>query len=824
MTKTKKTLAIALAATSFAFLIPGIALTSNHLSGNFSVASAETSTNSAWDIAVDSVGNRVAYGPGWGERAAMKVSNAIAAKWQELGYTGEPIERIKPYKADSVGDALVLGLKADDTHYLMYNALNDEVYVMEGTFANLVGELRRIGAPVTNKIEGIKVTGYDGEGNTVNATDATVQVFETGICIVEGEAAVKHEGVIEKISDTEYKIHPLVNDQDIIANGRGNKITVDGKSLGFIGDVDGTWHALRTARTHREEGKLAVEFNFRAGCIKVIYNDDWTISSRMAYAGQNYSYEGEQAERVVVPVENFTTDEHLWENPGVDTSALSMYRVLSGKADATADDVKTVFRNSYLNLLEEGIIPGYRCSWIKVWDVVCVDYKYSPNSDYGFDATGSAARERMFTLVYSGVQDNVYGIGGDIWNLWRDDSVRRALGAPISNQIEGTTISGLYFNRIQLFEQGYVYENARGALVVEYGVTTDKNYENFQYTASPTDKPSQYGGEVERFTATEDNRNVVYINYQRGAVKATETYAKLGYLYDYYPGRNFEAVGSKYEPKLLAYEDLYSENDFTCQPVYNDIFNGGFNTDGEYVKGVKEQLIEKIKSLLDEGYFPGFLESNFQAWNLVACQQFIYGDSTANPWGGDSRTNVSALIYNAVQKKIFLMKNSFMELWGSTQAYMQLGAPASEEFKVEGNDSLTFQYFYGTAAQNNKAFAVCAGYNEATYYAPNDNMATEINPENYIEGIKDLTRPLSGVSIEEVESTDVRVGGFAYIEYIISGAAADAKVTLTSSNESVAEVMPDGSVEFLKSGSVTITVTVTDGVNTFLDSVTFNVR
>ena len=121
---------------------------------------------------------------------------------------------------------------------------------------------------------------------------------------------------------------------------------------------------------------------------------------------------------------------------------------------------------------------------------------------------------------------------------------------------------------------------------------------------------------------------------------------------------------------MLSYETLYSDNDFTCEPVFGDIFNGGLGESGDYVKGVKEQLIEKVKALLSEGFFPGFLESNFQAWNLVSCQQFIYGDSTANPWGGDSRTNVCALIYNEDLGKVFLLKDAFMDRWagGSTSA------------------------------------------------------------------------------------------------------------------------------------------------------------
>ncbi len=837
MTKKRKTAVAVLAAASISLLVPGVALTATHYDYVNGIAYAEARAESNWDIAVDSEGNRVAYGPGWGAEAVQKVSGAIKAKYEALGNTGEPAEKIKPYKADSAGDAVVLGLKVSDNLYIMYNPLDGKAYTVEGAFAAKIGDLRVIGAPVTEKLTGITVTGYNGEGQAVNASNATVQVFETGILIDNEGTAAEHTGVIEKISETEYKIHPLIRDQDILATGKGSTITANGKKLGFIGDIDGTWHALRTARTFRENGKLAVEFNLRAGCIKIVYKDDWSLDSRMAYAGQNFAYnEQGESSRVMIPVENFTTGDHLFEKNGdnnfgeegggahgVSTRALETYRSLSKNESATQDDLKNVFKSGYLSLLEEGIIPGYRCSVIKVWDVICVDYKYSPHSENGFDATGSAARERMYTLVYSGVQNKVYGVGGAFWQRWKEDNVRKVLGAPISNAMTNKTISGLKFDKIQVFEKGYIYEK-NGEILTEYGISTDGNCENFVYPAEPSAKPSQYGVETERFEAVENNRKVVYINYQKGAVKATESFVKLGYFYDYYPGRNFEKVDSEYNLKILSYEKLYSDSDFKCESVFNDIFNGGMNEGGVYVKGVKEQLIEKVKELLAAGYFPGFFESTFQMWNGVSCQQFIYGDSTSSPWGGDSRTNVSALVYNEDLEQVFLLKDAFMERWGGTSnAYSSLGAPASDEFKLPGNDNLTFQYFRGTATQNNKAFAVSVGYNEATYFTPNDNMVGEVNPESYIESIKDLTKPLAGIKIEEVE-TNVKVGGFSYIEYVVDGAAADATITLKSSDESIAEVMADGSVEFKKAGTVTITVTVTDGVNTFTDKVTFNVK
>lgn len=789
-----------------------------------------------WDnlVSENMSGARVAYGAGWGADAAKKVGNAFGDKWQELSSSDSAAQLtsgVSVYPAADDGNAVAFGMKyrnggetADS--YLLYNVINDEAYTVTGDFVGKIGELRRIGAPVTDALSDIKVTGYDGEGNRVDVT-TTVQVFETGILAVESGNVVKHEGVIEKISDSEYKIHPLINDQDILARDYGSKIMIELNGeypwLGFIGDVDGTWHALRTARLRREDGNIAVEYNFRAGCIKVVYTDGYYLVSRMAYAGQNFVYDANgNSTREILPIENFTTDEHLWE--GVESNALSMYKLLSGNGNATENDMKNDFRAAYMELLKDGIIPGYRCSSIKIWDILCVDYKYSPDSMYGFDGVGSAVRERMFTLVYSGVQKKVYGVGDDFWNIWRDDSVRRALGAPVSNALTDVTISGTHFSRIQIFEQGYIYESEKGSLIVEYGVTTDGEYKEFSYKAAPPDKPSQYGALTEEFNATENGRKVVYLNYEKGAVKATETNAKTGYLYDYFPGRNFEENNGVYTAKLLSFDRLYNESDFTCDAAYNDIFEGGFNEEGDYVTGVKAQLIEKIQELLDEGFFPGFLESNFQSWNLVACQQFIYGDSTALPWGGDARTNVSAMVWNDEKSELYLLKDAFMELWGgSSGAYSQLGAPAGEEFTLESNPNVTFQYFLGTSSRNNKAFAVCVGYNEATFYAPNDYMAETVNPERYLASLVELSTPISGVTIVPPESTSVSVGNYVLIDYIVDGAAADATITITSSNEEVAEVMADDSVEFKKSGTVTITVTVSDGVNTYTDSVTFTV-
>lgn len=804
--------------------------------------SAETMTSlKNWDtiVGVDMAGARVAYGPDWGADAAKKVGNAFKEKWEELiqeGYNlGIPCSDVNVYNRAEDGQAIVFGMEfryGDSVYapdggnggktnmsYLLYNVLNDEAYLVKDGFAGITGDdMRLLGAPVSEEIGNVTVTGYNGNGNEVNATNATVQVFEKGILIGTNADAGKvtsvaqHIGVVEKVSDTEYKIYPLIRDQDIYAKS--------GSGLSFIGDVDGTWHALRTARVvSHENGRLTVQFNFRAGCIEAVFADDHSLISRMAYAGQNFAYdEAGNSARVTLPTENFTTDEHLWE--GVESGTLAMYQNLSGNAGATENNMKADFRAAYMELLESGIIPGYRCSSIKIWDILCVDYKYSPDSAYGFDGVGSAGRERMYTLVYSGVQKRVYGVGDDFWLAWKEDPVRRALGAPISNAMENMTISGQTFSRIQIFEQGYIYESENGSMLVEYGVTTDNEYKNFIYEPAPSEKPSQYGSEVAKYSATENGRSVVYINYERGAVKATAMYTGTGYLYEYFPGRNFIADNGTYTAQLLSFDVLYDISDFT-DPSNSGIFEDHEDDNGNYVAGAKTQMIEKIQSLMAQGFFPGFLERTFQSWNGVYGQQFIYGDSTAQPWGGDSRTEVCALIWNDSLGQVFLLKDAFMELWAGTKsAYMQLGAPASDEFTLNGNPNVIFQYFYGTSLQNNRVFAASVGYNEATYYASSSDSVT---PESYLAAFSELSKPLSGVAFVQPENPNVAVGSFTMLEYTVEGAIADADIEITSSDESVATVMADGSVEFLEAGTVTITIRVSNGAQTFTDSVTFTV-
>ena len=812
MTKTKKLSAlIALGVTAAVCAVAGGALVND----SFAAFAEENYTIVSTD------GDRIAYGAGWGAEASEKVVNAFKTKLN----VSDP--DIKLYKADGAGDAVAFAAEKDGSKFI-YNALNDEVYEVKGNFAlsDLNVKVRVIGAPVAEETASVTVVGYDGDrGAAVNVASGTkVQLFETGILVEKDDSVEVHTGVIEKTGDGAYKIHPLINDQDVLATGRGNKITADGKQLGFIGDIDGTWHALRTARTSRNgDNKLVVKYNFRAGCVEVVYNDDWSLSSRMAYAGQNFDADGE---RVNLPVETYTTDEHLWT--GVEGSALTMYRNLSENSDATENDLKNAFREGYLDLVEnEGVIPGYRCSSIKVWSFVVLDFKYSPDSSYGFDGTGSAERERMFTLVYSGVKNEVYGVGDDFWQAWKEDNIRPQLGAPMSNVMYNKTISGITYERIQIFEKGFIYGKAGGALVTETGVTTDENYTEFKYKASPA-APTEYGTQVgDPVEKTENGRTVYYFNYQKGAAKATQMAAKTGYLYDYYPGRNFVEENGVQTAKLLAYDQLYSDGTFTLQDsTFPGHWDSGVSADfSEDWTGVKDMLIAKVKELLAAGFFPGFPDGGFRSWNNVYGTQMIYGDSTAMPFGGDSRTNVCTIMWNQSLDQVFLVKDAFMDAWGGkpAEAHRYLGAPASDEFTLDADKNITFQYYNGTAHKNDKAFAVSTGYNAAAWYTPDESDVAIVNPERYIASLSQISKPLTSVKLT-VEDYDLTVDGYASLDWEIDGAWADATITFTSSDSKIAEVMDDGSVEFLKKGKVTVTITVSDGVHTVKDSVSFTIK
>ena len=695
-------------------------------------------------------------------------------------------------------------------------------------FVRLIpGETRRIGAPVSEQIKNATVTGWDGESHELNYTNKTVQVFETGILVGTEEnnsgkvtQAVKHEGVVEKISDTEYKMHPVLQDQDVLATGKGEKVTItlggQEKKLGFIGDIDGTWHALRTARTYRNaDDKLAVQYNFRAGCVEAVYNDDYTLSSRMAYAGQNFAYDGSGVctGRVALPFETFTTNDHLWESgsDGVEDNALSTYTSYEGNESKTKDDLKALFREGYKTLFDAGIIPGYRCSNIKMWTLLVLDYKYSPDSRYGFDGIVSAGRERMFTLVYSPRQNKVYGVGDDMWQIWKDDSVRPALGAPISNEMQNKTISGKTFARIQIFEKGYIYATASGKLVTEFGATTDNAYTDFVYEVAPK-TPSEYGVQTGKI----ETENCVYVNYERGAVKAIPSATGIGYVYELFPGRNFEQSGETVTAKMLAFDTLYKASDFHCANAYNEIFEGE--------NGAKQQIQDALKEQLQKGFFPGFINhEGLAAWNDSACMQLFYGDSTACPFGGDPRTNVAALIWNERTQKIYLLKDAFMDAWGKDKgAFTTLGSPAGNEFTLAANPNIIFQMFEDTSAHDGKAYAAAVGYNEIACI-PSDAGMT---PEQYLQKLSELNDPITGITITPPEYTEFYIEDVTFMdfEYEIAGGTADAQITVKSSNEEIAKVMADGTVEFYKAGTVTVTVSVSDGVHTFSDSVTFTVK
>ena len=50
------------------------------------------------------------------------------------------------------------------------------------------------------------------------------------------------------------------------------------------------------------------------------------------------------------------------------------------------------------------------------------------------------------------------------------------------------------------------------------------------------------------------------------------------------------------------------------------------------VDALRDLVYNEIQRYYDAGFFVGFLEDSFKPWNDIDAQQFIWGDSTADPF------------------------------------------------------------------------------------------------------------------------------------------------------------------------------------------------
>ncbi len=598
------------------------------------------------------------------EYDAIKQGFDTFAQGKELGNGGE-IENMREIliaRKYSSGDSrsLVVYNFTAKNYFLVSNEYYNE-YVNGDNF-------RKLGAPVTEMgtyhLSGTSKTDAIAEGNW------QAQIFATGIILTDGSSVRSYVGIVEQTGEGSYVLHPLVDDQDL-------QVLKDG-ALQYVGDIDGEMHPLKEAFIQKTEDGYEVYANYSALCAHLSYNADYSLkeSGKLIYAGKNFSVEDGAYVAHQLPAECITVSHMVRDGSNyVTTEALAYYQTY--QKDGTADSLTQLFEEKYAELYSEGYVAGYRCSPIKMWDLLVLDLRFGDGTT-GFDLAGTGMRERMTCLVYNPEQNKVFAVSNAIFLIFKEDSgvgSRCVIGYPETDVLKNKEIDGVVYSEIQLFNNGYIYRTENGNYMGVTGYSYDAENNTLVPTVAP-DIPDRYGNEVERKT----DGDTVYINYEKGAIACELTHNRSKYIYTYYHGRNFDFSAAPYEAKLLDMEVFITMDSLFCDGAM-PVVDG---KDVSFEDEIKPLLYKKYRELFKEGYFCGFTEEKFKgAWNNVFAQQFVVSDSTSMIFG-EERPNVSALVYNPKTGKVYLMKDDVIKTWQAY--YATAGSPTSDEYQVEGCD------------------------------------------------------------------------------------------------------------------------------------------
>lgn len=331
----------------------------------------------------------------------------------------------------------------------------------------------------------------------------------------------------------------------------------------------------------------------------------------------------------------------------------------------------------YQELYEKDVVLGTRNSYVKCWDGYIVqDFAFGDSSfSFGGDRYGMSFIFYNYRLNSDEAKGECFALSGIEANYW--DSNKNQLGYPTTNLLtENVALPGSSEKSdvtFQAFEGGFLYRDSiTGALVYKNGFKYDASTKSFIAEATPY-VDSRYGAYLTEYS-NEDRTKIVKV-HKKGSVICELVNGE--YVYTYRPARIY---------KSLTEFDYYDVND-----LLSDVGN---SFEGDYTNQdvISRKLKQKYKELYKAGYFVGFKESTFHGnWNGVDAQQFILGDSTANPWEG-TRTNVAALVYRSDTNKVVLLADNPLYLWNKGGNYNTYGAPIDDAFTV-GED--VFQNFEG---------------------------------------------------------------------------------------------------------------------------------
>ncbi len=347
------------------------------------------------------------------------------------------------------------------------------------------------------------------------------------------------------------------------------------------------------------------------------------------------------------------TAEILTAEIGENEEQAKTIRSETGLSDDSA--LRALFTDAMDRAVAAGFGLGVPCSPIKIWNgMIMMDFKLG---DGRFSFGGD--RYNMSFIVYNPEDKKAYAVSNYAVQ-WVNGEVF-SYGLPVSDiHTDGTfklNSAEIEYAYMQEFEQGVLYTTKDGMLVAELGVGYDEESGSYVPQVAPS-VPKQYGDRTDMRT----EGNYTYINYEKGCVTA-ERNNEGYYTYTLHPGRNFS--GSSTEPTLLPLEDLIQKSDLQFAMVDY----------GMPVEELRELVYSEIQKYYNAGFFVGFLEDRFKPWNDIDAQQFIWGDSTADPFKEEGRRYVAALALDRETKELYLLRDEVLNVWQDN--YAVLGFPTT---------------------------------------------------------------------------------------------------------------------------------------------------
>lgn len=494
---------------------------------------------------------------------------------------------------------------------LCYNPGTGEVFYITGGYASAFEQLGG------EKSDLGQMLSDSGLSLTVDGETWTVQLFENGY--------------IRKQNDSYEAVTGVAYDEDSKTFVAQVTLTGEyGDKVGSVFTVDGMYCQ-----------------NFENGYAQYyLLGGEYVIRY---YGNRNIAHDG----KVTFVKESVYNAEILTADIGENAEQEATIRSETGLDDS---ELYPLFTDAMDRAVEAGFGLGVPCSPIKIWNgMIMMDFKLG---DGRFSFGGD--RYNMSFIVYNPDDDKAYAVSNYAVQ-WVNDEVF-SYGLPVSDIHKDGTFklnsAEIEYAYMQEFEQGVLYTTKDGMLVAELGVGYDEESDSYIPQVAPS-VPEQYGGRTDMRT----EGNYTYINYEKGCVTA-ERNNEGYYTYTLHPGRNFG--DSSNEPTLLPLEDLIQKSDLQ------------FDTTVDYgmtVDALRDLVYSEIQRYYNAGFFVGFLEDRFKPWNDIDAQQFIWGDSTADPFKEEGRRYVAALALNRETQELYLLRDEVLNVWQDN--YAVLGFPTT---------------------------------------------------------------------------------------------------------------------------------------------------